>query len=319
MKKYFIISVLFVLISTASSAQLRGIGDTTDIWHFARFEETPLYISIPDQTDNIWQIGPPQKEFFDQAYSQPNAIVTDTIQTYPTNNHSYFQLTVSSDYIYIFPYNIFVDFTHKINTDEGLDGGYITASWDNGGTWVNAINDSVYLGQTYPFFNEDHMYTNEDTLANGEPGFSGSSNEWVTSTLNWYVMPVRTFHPDTLLLRFHFFSDNNENQLDGWMIDDIKVYSIDVGGSNKGLMRDNSIMKIAPNPLSEASVIKLDQTYQRSHLIIYNSKGIPVKEETFSFLKEIPLGQIKLKPGVYIVKMVVDDNTEAIRKVIVNK
>ena len=319
MKKHIFTSLLFILILNLSVAQIRDIGDTTEVWHFARFEGTSLYISIPDQNENIWQIGQPQKEFFDQAYSQPNAIVTDTENTYPTNNHSYFQLTVSSDYIYTFPFNIFVDFTHKINTDEGLDGGFITASWDNGETWFNAINDSIYNGCTYPFFYEDHMYTNEDTLANGEPGFSGSTDEWVTSTLNWYVMPVRSFDPDTLLLRFHFFSDNNENQLDGWMIDDIKVYSIDVGGSNKGLTRDNSVMNIAPNPMSEASIIKLDQTYERSHLIIYNSKGIPVKEKMFSFRKEIPIGDVNLSPGIYILKMVLDGKTEAIRKVIVNK
>ncbi|MDA3953800.1 MAG: transposase [Bacteroidales bacterium] len=34
----------------------------------------------------IWQIGTPNKTFFDSAYSSPNAIITDTVNYYPINN-----------------------------------------------------------------------------------------------------------------------------------------------------------------------------------------------------------------------------------------
>jgi hypothetical protein len=41
---------------------------------------------------NIWQIGKPQKPFFDCAYSYPRAIVTATILNYPPHNYSIFYL-----------------------------------------------------------------------------------------------------------------------------------------------------------------------------------------------------------------------------------
>ena len=53
------------------------------------------YILIDTTIDNnIWQIGKPSKSLFSSALSSPNAIITDTSNTYPINNESYFYLKI---------------------------------------------------------------------------------------------------------------------------------------------------------------------------------------------------------------------------------
>ena len=47
-------------------------------------------ISVSTDTQNIFQIGAPHKLFFGNAYSQPNAIMTDSVHPYKKNNFSYF-------------------------------------------------------------------------------------------------------------------------------------------------------------------------------------------------------------------------------------
>ncbi len=65
----------------------------------------PLKIQIDtSQQGNIWQIGRPQKILFNLAFSIPNAIVTDTLNTYPINDTSSFQYAADSPQVW--PYGI---------------------------------------------------------------------------------------------------------------------------------------------------------------------------------------------------------------------
>ena len=47
-------------------------------------------IGIGTNTNNIWQVGKPQKTLFSSASTTPNVIITDTINYYPNNNVSTF-------------------------------------------------------------------------------------------------------------------------------------------------------------------------------------------------------------------------------------
>ena len=114
-------------------------GDTVGIWTVITFEEPSPYIHINPSAQNIWQIGAPQKIFFNSAYSVPNTIVTDTINFYPVNNQSSFDLYVGAFNMggmwgWNYPLDIFIDFRHKYDTDTLIDGGYITVSWDK---WID--------------------------------------------------------------------------------------------------------------------------------------------------------------------------------------
>ena len=88
MKKQIILGV-FIFIYVNSYSQYPG--DTTN-WDTIKFESAYEYLNIDTSNQNIWQIGRPSKIFFDSAYSKEKAIVTDSINFYPVNNCSYFNL-----------------------------------------------------------------------------------------------------------------------------------------------------------------------------------------------------------------------------------
>jgi len=55
---------------------------------------TSILIDIEPDTQNLWQIGPPQKTLFDTAFTAPNAIVTDTINRLQSRNISRFVVRI---------------------------------------------------------------------------------------------------------------------------------------------------------------------------------------------------------------------------------
>ena len=55
-----------------------------------------IIIKVDTATENIWQIGEPQKVIFDAPSTTPNSIVTDTINNSPINNVSSFTFGVNS-------------------------------------------------------------------------------------------------------------------------------------------------------------------------------------------------------------------------------
>src|SRR6266478_1466792 len=80
----------------------------------------PVYIDTT-LSGNIWQIGRPQKVFFDSAFTRPNAIVTDTINYYPKNNVSEFILKTPT--FLLCCGGVIMRFFHKYDTDTLADGG----------------------------------------------------------------------------------------------------------------------------------------------------------------------------------------------------
>ena len=114
---------------------------------FTDFSDNPSWFEIEDDTNNIWEIGVPVKDFFDAPYGEfTNALVTKLEGYYPDNNISSFNITIDvSDY----PPGVFCWFilsiamTHKYDTDSLLDGCYIEISYDKGENWVNIINDTT--------------------------------------------------------------------------------------------------------------------------------------------------------------------------------
>lgn len=191
-----------------------------------RFENDNAFISLDTIQNNIWQIGEPQKNIFNAAYSPSRAILTDTIQSYSNNNHSYFQVMVTQQNLPfpIFPLSIFLEFKHKINSDSLKDGGYITVSYNKGATWENVINSNPPF---FGFYMNTNIYSQNDSLINGQVGFSGTDTTWKTTNIGWPLMGVKSSAQyDTILFRFNFISDSIQTNKDGWMIDDIRLYGV---------------------------------------------------------------------------------------------
>ena len=79
MKKIYLTIILLVFVVRYSTAQFYTQyfdGADTTVWN-------SILIDIDHDSSNVWQIGTPQKNIFDSAATQPNAIVTDTINLLP--------------------------------------------------------------------------------------------------------------------------------------------------------------------------------------------------------------------------------------------
>lgn len=276
---------------------------TQFVWDTITFEETYEYLEIDTSNQNIWQIGNPDKIFFDSAFSVPNAIVTDTLTFYPINNSSQFYIKIGEfNYEGFYPYDIFIEIKHKYDTDTLKDGGYISVSYDYGLTWMNIIRDTVYEEVTPPGASEN-LYTESDTLFNGDFGFSGNSGGWVSTIFAWHYIPVK--HPDvigdTMFIGFNFISDSIQTAKEGWMIDNIKLFSVDLGGGVKE--RINLNFNLYPNPASNILYVSSDQELSGTEVKIYNQVGQVVINAT---LAGNSVSVSNLPNGIYFLGLLTD-------------
>lgn len=227
-----------------------------------------------NQVNNIWEIGTPTKTIFSSAYSGPLALVTDTLNAYPTNNASSFTFTIySDDLTYIF-------FRHQINTDSLNDGGVVEYSTDGGTTWNNIIYSTYVL---------TNFYSNSSTIASNSnmPGFTGTSG-WVQSTIQGYALNYVKF-------RFTFTSDNINSNKDGWMIDDIELNCLGTGINEIGTY---SPFHIFPNPTSDFISIFSDNTTKLKTTSITNIFG-----QTILTTDKTTIDLSQLTSGIYFVQL----------------
>ena len=128
------------------------------------FESPSSMVWIDDtQENNIWQIGTPQKDYFDQAYSPPYAILSDTIESYGENLHSSFIVSVKG-WSWFGGSPSILTFKHKFDTDTLTDGGYIDVSYDSGESWVSIIHDTTMYNCNWTpgfgYYSENFYYYN---------------------------------------------------------------------------------------------------------------------------------------------------------------
>lgn len=296
--------VLFLFISVFLNGQNYPFDEDDIIdWEQTTFDTLfPVFIELDTSAQNIWQVGQPSKSLFTSALTPPNALVTDTLNSYPMNVNSWFEVNWFEvpfiegwDGI---PFNIFFEIHHRFDTDSLRDGGYITVSYDNGLTWTNVIQDYIFGGISPAWDENDSLYTQNDTLYNGEFGFSGQSDGWITTRFAWYYMPVR-IETDTMRIRFNFISDAIPEEKDGWMIDNFAVYTVDVGGSvNEYQMNDFSVY---PNPVSDRLTLDFDRVYTDLDISIQTIKGEVILNRKIRQQKAVEINNLNLPSGNYIV------------------
>lgn len=297
MKNYLLL--LLCIISFQSFSQIDPVDGIYNV-DSCHFEDPCDYVQIDTSAQNIWQIGPPTKSFFDTAYSIPNAIVTDTINAYPNSNYSYFDIVIEPDLLY---YDILLSFKHKFQTDTLIDGGYIEVSYDNGNTWSNVLYEDTINDPEV--FNTVNLYGADDTLKGGIHGFSGTSDEWIYTRLQWiWYFPSKSNYPDTLKIRFNFISDAIQTNKDGWMIDHIQIQGVNLPGSTTDFDKNNNQIKIFPHPLEVSSTIKFNNLSSESMTLnIYNLSGKKVKTVSNITTNQFEVRKNDLSEGVYLLKI----------------
>ncbi len=322
-------SVFLVLLLVTQ--QIFGNTDTT-YFDTITFENPYEYIKIDTSGKCIWQIARPQKPYFNSSYSGDKAILTDSVNSYPINNHSFFDLKIGEFNCPYFFYNesrnFCIEFNHKFDTDTLSDGGYITISYDNGETWGNVFldNNSYFEIMTpYYAYNEEIIDFNISTLNNGELGFSGRSDEWISTKLEWvhfFGLPKKgyTVPGDTIILRFNFISDDTESAKEGWMIDDISIYQILIFSG--GLVRDygkSDLIKVYPNPSGSYTKIELDQTYRDIQVDQIDMHGQILNTSQFYNSDHIELQNDNQLEGLYFIRITLDHKTVIVKRVLLSK
>lgn len=202
-----------------------------------------LILDTISDTNNIWAVGNPQKSVFTEARSLPKAILTDTINPYPVNDTSSFVImntTMGGGFVW--PHTVILAGHYQVNTDSLNDFGAIEFSPNNGITWIDLINDTVY-DEYYEWWTE-------------KPILTGSSDGWVEFAV-WLAPLGPIFNiteNDTVLYKFTFISDSIYDGLDGLMFDDFH-YEDWVEGIEEFAQVQS---KVYPNPANQSATIEFD-------------------------------------------------------------
>ncbi|MBP7496702.1 MAG: T9SS type A sorting domain-containing protein [Bacteroidales bacterium] len=306
MKKTILLLALLSLLEKAYSQWPRIFFDT-----LITFEQPTKFIKIDSSNhSNLWQIGKPNKSYFDSAYSVSNAIITDTFNNYTGNNTSAFEFTVKLKNIGIAWGSGELSFWHKFDMDSLFDGGYIEVLYDTNKTPLNIIYDTLSI-QYYP----TNFYKKQDTISGKIPAFTGRSNGWVQSKFQWvWLIGVKKYKQiweiDSLRIRFVFKSNSNKTNYEGWMIDNIGVTIYEpVGGVNELYNQEALSAYIYPNPLTENSILTMTNPgLNVKKLEIYNIIGVKVKEIVNIKHKQLALKKAEFCPGIYYYRITSDNN-----------
>ena len=246
-----------------------------------------LFVDTISNHENIWQIGSPEKNSFDEAYSAPNAICTDLVNPYPVNDTSTFTITNIAAGGFENNYFVILEGKYMIDSDSLNDFGLIEFSPDKGHTWIDLINDTIYLHKgCYEWWTD-------------RPSFTGKTNGWKDFgvQLAGFGDEFNLHWPDTVIYRFTFISDSIQTNRSGWILDDLHFEDwwesiID--------NRNNSFnSEVYPNPAENFVTIKFPNEERKNiNIVVFDKRGALIKLiNTNSEFIEIDLSSFK--PGTY--------------------
>lgn len=207
MKKIFTLIFIVSLIVTKAQ-QLNFVHDFDS--------QNQLDIAIGTNTNNVWQIGKPNKTLFTAANSTPNVIITDTVNKYPINNVSSFTMAIPLITVTCGWCPFALQWVQKLDMEQGKDGGLVEFSLDNQ-LWYNAFSTST----SYQFYG--FQAANAATISTSEMAFTGVDNTWRSMWL--CVHAPLTNQNDTIWVRFTLKSDGVQTNQEGWMMDNFTAHS----------------------------------------------------------------------------------------------
>lgn len=272
------------------------------------FETPPTRIWIDsNSTDSLWQIGMPQKNNFNAAFSGSNVIITDTVNTYPAN--AYARFFIEFELGGAAPY---VSWKQKMDTDLGRAGGTVELTFDGGVNWLPLYDGQSYdpnidttFGATGSWADLFGFYVNNgpninDTI-NNMPSFQGTDNNWIDVQIDFLCMAVKL--NQEFLLRFTFYSDSTVSNKDGWMIDNVFIDNMSICSSINEFQ--NGISNIYPNPSRDFVYIELNKNIV--HLINYISisdiNGREIKRVSNHHYENEQINITNLSPGLYFLNV----------------
>lgn len=309
------LKILGLLVLVYGKAEAQWTTDTIS------FEIPATSIVIDTVGGNVWQIGKPQKIFFDSSHSGSKAMLTDTLNAYPPNDTSSFIYVIRNPYTQTCL--TCMEFWHKYDMGSTGDQGLIDASYDGGNSWV-LVKDSFYvlpIGSSFMWNSDYHASTGSFT---SHPLITtGTSDGWIQSSFCWqWYLPVNPdtiiSNPDSLLIRFTFMADSIADNSEGWMIDDIVTSSAGLemcSGTKESY--DKERVTVSPNPFSTQAILQTEKTFKNATLNICNSLGQPIRQVKNISGQLIILNRDNLPGGLYFLQLTQDKKILKTVKVII--
>ncbi len=288
MKKLFF--SLFLLLS--ASIMIAQINEPYYTLTFdSPFGMEHLRIDTVGNSNNIWQIGMPYKQHITSAFTVPNAIVTDLIHPYPTNDTSSFIITNIANQGYTCPHTVALSGRYNVYSDTLSDYGKIEFSPNNGLTWFNLIKDTLILDTS------NYFDWNWDVYGNPHPTLSGNSFGWKDFYVNLaqFGNYLGVTVGDTVLFRFTFISDSIETNKDGLAFDNLQFMDICEGIAE---FQNDNLIAISPNPTSEKFTITCPNE-PLMQLCVYDMIGKEILRKEIGSAAVIDVSA--LPAGVYLI------------------
>ncbi len=302
MKKHIIYIILFLVLAIAfnkSHAQQSAFMGCTmnqeSIVNFGTSDNgafNTYFIFDSTQSNNIWQIGKSHKPIL----SNFNALITDTILSYPTNNVSSFKFgiitcwgieKIAQPYWYTTAQLYF-----SIESDYHKDGVVIETSRNDSNIWRNILLDPrVAISAGWG----SNIYTINDTISSAnKPGYSGTILE---ETLAIDIYSSNNVFIDTTWFKFTFYSDSIQTNKAGFSLGLVHVSALFEGINSKLAQKE---LEINPNPTSGIIEIKNLPQQQNTDVEIYSMLGKLLQKQSILEHGEIDISTYE--PGIYLLK-----------------
>ncbi len=298
--KHLIFAILFFLSNIVQSQNL---------FQYQYFEpidtnvvlDTIIY-NMDSLSKKTWHVGIPKKKMFNAALSNPNVLITDTVNAYDTS--------VTASVIFDFTKysngtnwgNILaIQWSQKLDLEDSADFGIVEYSIDSGLTWTNYLGN-LDFGPRINFygFNNNNLFQYN---LNEMGYFTGTDSIWRDIWLCFYSRDGLNPWADEFMLRFTLKSDKNQANNEGWQIDNMMVHESFVHTVKNKLKEKNKLV-VFPNIADR--IINIESTYKEEEsfiqeLIITNSQGELIKKYK-SNKRRVSIDISDLPNGYYYVK-----------------
>lgn len=284
--KYFILLTILVLSPLLNAQGYYGCD-----FDFSCGDESQDTLSNPN---NIWEIGVPNKFAFDTAYSEPNCMITDLDNPYPVNDTSYFILEYEAGYGFQHGQQVELEGYYWVDSDSLNDYGTIEISIDQGNSWIDMLNDTVYVF--------DFEWGGERPILTGNSGGWKSFSYWSSNLAQNFNVD----YGDTVMYRFGFISDGQSDTLDGLMFDNIRMtdWAMSVPEYSMGDFQS----KAYPNPTSkEVSIIFSNPQAREASCVIIDAYGRIVKSSQTTTTESLHFDLQDLEHGMYYYRVQMAD------------
>ncbi len=259
-----------------------------------------------------WQVGHPNKDVFTSAWSEPNALVTDTVLPHADSTTCYAQFTMVVDAPDILGKEIRFQYWSDMDSLQSFG-------------WIEKQNSITYDWNTLPFSDAYYVYFNNSNELATDSGsfFTGRTNGWRTADV--FLECLGVFHDDdqdrgggwsdTMRLRFAFRGAPNSAGFDGWMIDNVVAVPLMCSGSvNEGAI---NAIDLFPNPADLS--VQLSTTVPEGFVgsvEIIRPDGAVAQVQQVNGLRSMVIDTRDLSNGLYLVRQT-SDRDQVFSKLIV--